>query len=287
MTKKMHKYSGKKLSRGEPPNFLGQHLLHNKRLLKEIVDQAAVSKTDTVVELGAGKGALTTILSQRAGKVLAVEYDDKYADYLKRITAHCPNTKVIQQDIMKIILPKGKFVVVSNIPYSITTPIMKLLLSNPSSGLQRGVIVMEKGAAKRFTGEQMKNAYVLLWRMWFDIHYVQSISRNHFSPPPSVESAMITIRRKAAPIIPVKDYLAFRGLAEYVLREPNAVMAPVLRGIFTSPQLKHLRRELKVGSDVPVWALSERQWGLVFQAMKRYVPQPLWPRVRKKDVNRY
>ena len=110
MTKKIHKYSRKKLSRGEPPNFSGQHLLHNKKLLNEIVELANISTKDTVLELGAGKGALTTILNQSAGKVLAVEYDIKFVDILKRKTAQEQNTNIIHQDIMKIQLPKGKFV---------------------------------------------------------------------------------------------------------------------------------------------------------------------------------
>ncbi|MDE1455669.1 rRNA adenine N-6-methyltransferase family protein, partial [Bacillus paralicheniformis] len=60
MKKKNHKYRGKKLNRGEYPNFSGQHLMHNKKLIEEIVDRANISIDDTVLELGAGKGALTT-----------------------------------------------------------------------------------------------------------------------------------------------------------------------------------------------------------------------------------
>lgn len=97
---------------------------------------------------------------------------------------------------MKIHLPKEKFVVVSNIPYAITTPIMKMLLNKPANGFQKGVIIMEMGAAKRFTSQFVKDDYVLAWRMWFDICYIRKISRNNFSPPPKVDSAMITITRK-------------------------------------------------------------------------------------------
>ncbi|WP_313957682.1 rRNA adenine N-6-methyltransferase family protein, partial [Staphylococcus epidermidis] len=80
-----------------------------------------------------------------------------FVEVLKKKTAQSQNTKIIHQDIMKVHLPKEKFVVVSNIPFSITTPIMKMLLSNPSTGLQRGVIVMEKGAAKRFASNFVKD----------------------------------------------------------------------------------------------------------------------------------
>lgn len=159
---------------------------------------------------------------------------------------------------MKFHLPKGNFIVVSNIPYSITTPIMKKLLSNPSSGFQKGVIVIEKGAAKRFTSDFIKNSYVLNWRMWFDNEYFKTISRNNFSPPPRVDSALIVIRRKKRSIISNKDYLVFRGLAEFALRKPHADINTVLRGIFTKPQLKYLKRNLGIKEDVSIGSLSER-----------------------------
>ncbi|MBO0992960.1 23S ribosomal RNA methyltransferase Erm [Bacillus sp. SD088] len=281
MTKRTYKFSGEKLSRGKPPNFSGQHLMHNKRLINEIVDKANVSQKDVVLELGAGKGALTTVLNQRAGKVLAVEYDVKFVDILKRKTADNPNTKILHEDIMKIRLPKEKFVVVSNIPYSITTPIMKMLLNKPSSGFQKGVIVMEMGAAKRFTSKSVKDYYVLAWKMWFDICYVRKISRNNFSPPPKVDSAMITITRKKEPIVPHKDYLIFLGLAQYGLKHPQATIGVALKGIFTPPQLKQLRRNLGVTNDTSIGLMTASQWGVVFNTMIKYVHRPLWPRVRK------
>ena len=58
--------------------------MHNKKLIAEIVNQANITREDTVLELGAGKGALTSVLSQRAGKVLAVEYDHELVDILKQ-----------------------------------------------------------------------------------------------------------------------------------------------------------------------------------------------------------
>lgn len=282
MTKRRKRYQNRKFTTGNPPNFSGQHLMHNKKLINEIVDRANVSPKDTVLELGAGKGAITTVVNQRAGKVLAIEYDAKFVDILKRKTAENPNTKIIHQDIMKIHLPKEKFVVVSNIPYSITTPIMKMLLNNPSSGFQKGIIVIEKGAAKRFTSKSVKDDYVLFWRMWFDISYVRNISRNNFSPPPKVDSAMISITRKKEPIIPNKDYLVFFGLTQYALKLPKASVGIALKGIFTPPQLKHLRRNLGVTNETPIGLLTPTQWGIVFNTMIKHVQRPLWPRVKRK-----
>ncbi|MFS0646305.1 23S ribosomal RNA methyltransferase Erm [Siminovitchia sp. 179-K 8D1 HS] len=280
MNKKIDKRT-KKINRGQSPNFSGQHLMHHKKLIHEIVDQAKIGIHDTVLDLGAGKGALTTVLNQKAGKVLAVEYDRKFIEVLKRKVTHNPNTKVIHQDILKLRLPNEPFIVVSNIPYSITTPIMKMLLNKPSSGFQRGVIVMEKGAAIRFTSKYVKDSYVIAWRMWFEIRYVKGISRNSFSPPPKVDSAMITINRKAKPIVPVADYKIFWGLADYVLKKPALSIDTALRGVFTPPQMKHLKRKLGIKSDFPVACLSESQWGIIFETMVKHVPRFRWPKIKK------
>ncbi|MXQ52160.1 23S ribosomal RNA methyltransferase Erm [Shimazuella alba] len=282
MTKKIKEYNTK-TSGGKSSNFSGQHLIHNKKLIHEIVDQAKVSIHDTVLDLGAGKGALTAILNQKAGKVLAVEYDSKFVDILKRKVTQNPNMRVFHQDILKMHLPKEPFIVVSNVPYSITTPIMKMLLNKPSSGFQSAVIVMEKGAARRFTSRLVKDPYIIAWRMWFDIRYVKGISRRNFSPPPRVDSAMITIKRKKKPIIPVADYLIFRGLVDYVLKNPRLTIDLALKGVFTPPQIKYLKRNLGIKNDFPITSLSEHHWGIIFETMVKHVPKFRWPKIKKRN----
>lgn len=282
MTRKNRKR--KQLNCGEFPNFSGQHLMHNKHLIHEIVNLANVNKNDVVLDLGAGKGALTTVLSQKVGKVFAVEYDPEFVEYLQNKFVQNPNVKIIHQDILKLRLPKEPFVVVSNIPYAITTPIMKMLLNNPSSRFQRGVIVMEKGAAKRFTAKTVKDPYVMAWRMWFDIRYVKDISRKNFSPPPQVDSALITIKRKIKPLVSYNQYLTFWGLVEYVLKNHRLPVDFALEAIFTAPQMKRLKKTLRIKSDHPVGSLSEQQWAIIFETMVKYVPKYRWPKLRKEKL---
>src|SRR5690606_32335497 len=127
--------------RRQPINYPGQHFMHNKSIIREMIQLARVSKDDTVIDIGAGKGAVTTLLAQKADKVIAIEYDRDLVDVLRSKTVACNNVKVIHRDIMITHLPRHNYLVVANIPYSITTSIMKKLLNNPMSGLQRAVIV--------------------------------------------------------------------------------------------------------------------------------------------------
>ncbi|MCL1630790.1 23S ribosomal RNA methyltransferase Erm [Sporolactobacillus sp. CPB3-1] len=275
MRKTRHRYSNKKLSRGEPPNFTGQHLMHNKRTVQDIVNKASIRKSDTVIEFGAGKGALTSELAHRSNHVLAVEIDEKFVAVLNKKLASYENVKIIKQDILSVHLPRKEFIVVSNIPYAITTPIMKMLLNHPKRKLVRGIIVMEKGAARRFVSRRIKDAYVLQWRMYFDLRIERTIPKTHFSPPPKVESAMLSIRRRDKPIIPIQYAEQFRTLAKALLRKPDESAGTVLACLFTAKQLKHLRRRLSIKDECKVGCLSEEQWGIIFNTVIKYAPHHL------------
>lgn len=287
MVCRSRKHDKQRTSGIDPPNFLGQHFMHNKKLIQDIVAQAQIEPHETVVELGAGKGALTYALAERAHKMIAVEYDERLVEELKQKAQSYPNLVIIQGDILKIRLPREKFVVVSNIPYAITTPILKMLLNNPSSGFQRGLLVVEKGAAKRFTSKFVKDSYVALWRLYFNVQYRKTISRYSFSPPPRVDSALLKIARKEKPVLHPKVWIAFWGLADYVLREPWAPIDEALRGIFTRPQITHLRRNLGISSDFATGFLSEWHWGLIFETMLQHVPRERWPRINRKKLSPY
>lgn len=272
----------KKSRRNVPPNFLGQHLLHHRKTIDEIVRIANVNTQDIVLDLGAGKGALTNLLSHKAKKVLAVEYDEKFIGILKDKFRDKENTIIIQQDILKLKLPKEDFIVVANIPYAITTPILKKLLNDPVSNFQKGVILMEKGAAKRFTSKFVKDPYVIAWRMWFDLRFEKSVPRKYFSPPPRVDSAIVSITRKKKPLVPYQERFNFWGLVDYALRYPNVCIDDALRGVFTVPQIKQLKRNLKINSEIPVGTLSAQQWAIIHETMIKYVPKFRWPKVRKE-----
>ncbi|EKU92901.1 rRNA adenine N-6-methyltransferase [Alloiococcus otitis] len=282
--KRKNKYHSKKFRNGNSPNFSGQHMLHNKKMIKDIVNLAHISKSDLVLELGAGKGALTKVLSNQAGRVLAVENDKKYISELQQLELQ--NTKIIQQDILKISLPRKPYIVVSNIPFAITTPIMKMLLFKPSSPLQSGLIIIEKGAAKRFKSNFVKDSYVVAWKMWFDIQYVKTIAKNNFSPKPRVDAALIKITRKTKPIVAYKDYLIFWGLADYLMKKPKLPIDLALEGIFTKAQIRHLKKGLQLKKELTVGNLSEKQWGFIFETMKQHVPKFRWPRIKKSKLKR-
>lgn len=276
MTKKSNKHKYRNFNNGEPPNFNGQHLIHNKKLLTDIVKTAKISNKHLVLELGAGKGALTTVLNEKARKVWAIEYDSRFIKKLESLGLQ--NTIVIQKDILKIKLPREPFVVVSNIPFAITTDIMKMLLNDPKNSIQSAVIIMEKGAAKRFTSKSVKDWYVMAWRMWFDIRIERGISKDHFSPPPRVDTAMVSIVRKKESLISYKYVKTLHSLLAYGLKYSTVPVNDFLRSIFTAPQAKKVRAAIKVSPENTMKSLNEEHWAIICNTMVQYVPPHFWPK---------
>jgi 23S rRNA (adenine-N6)-dimethyltransferase len=266
----------------EGPNFSGQHLLHNKKIVEDVIKRAKITKKDTVMEIGAGKGALTLPLAEKAGRVLAVENDEGFVQVLKRKTHIFPNVKIINRDIMTCHLPKEPFSVVASIPYAITTPIMEKLLNHPGTPLTKASIVMENGAAKRFTSFPISNPKILMWRMWFDLKVERVISRSNFSPPPKVDSAVLSLRKKPNPPVSAKDHKRFYSLAVYGLQHPQLSFHEALKGIFTAAQIKHVARNAGIKRPQPICCLNESQWGIVFRAMIDHVEPYRWPIKTKK-----
>ncbi|UFJ39315.1 23S ribosomal RNA methyltransferase Erm [Brevibacillus humidisoli] len=266
----------------EGPNFSGQHLLHNKRVIQEMIQLAGITSADTVLEIGAGKGAFTLSLAERAKHVLAVEYDPVFVEVLRKKAEGYRNIKVIERDILKTSLPRDPFSVVASIPYSITTPILEKLLYPPSSAIQRAVLMIEYGAAKRFTANSIINPRILKWRIWFEMKLIRVVGRSHFSPPPRVDSAILRVRRRSSPLVASHHHSRFVALAEYGLRCPELPIYEALNGVFTPPQLKHVLRDVGRERDAPICSLNEDQWGVVFLAMLRHVEPHRWPKKQRR-----
>lgn len=265
-------------------NFSAQHLLINKQLSKDMIDMAKITPNDTVIDIGAGKGAITFPLAKRAARVIAVENDPVFAEKLLDKMQGVANIRMNRQDFLQFNLPKSPFSVVANIPFSITTPILGKLLDDPAVPLQRAVLIMEKGAAKRFTSVRITNPRILKWRMWFDLRLVRTVSPDHFSPPPKVESAIVTIFRKQSPLVPLQAHARFMALATYILQQPQAPVFAALQGVFTPSQIKHVVKALRLERNQAVSSLNEQQWGQLFHSMLRYVDPSRWPKVPKKKM---
>ncbi|WP_165867398.1 23S ribosomal RNA methyltransferase Erm [Paenibacillus pinisoli] len=260
------------------PNFTAQHLLHHPETIRQLIRSARLSSADTVLDIGAGKGSLTFPLADQAGKVIAVETDAEFVRVLRAKAEGDPRIRIIHGDFRLIRLPKEAFHVAANIPFSITTPILEKLLGPEGRAFQRGVLIVEKGAARRLTQSETGDPRLLLWRMHFVLKMQSVIPRAHFAPPPRVDAAVLRIERREHPMIPVQHSARFVGFAKHMLREPRLAAAHALRGIFTPAQIKASMQLANVSREQPVRSLTLEQWASLFCSMLQHVAPHRWPK---------
>ncbi|MFD1926722.1 16S rRNA (adenine(1518)-N(6)/adenine(1519)-N(6))-dimethyltransferase RsmA [Sporosarcina siberiensis] len=186
---------------------LGQNFLIDPNVLRNIVSHAGLTKQTGVIEIGPGIGALTEHLARGAGKVVAFEIDNRLLPVLEDTLSPYDNITVIHQDILKVDLLQvmeehfadyDDVVVVANLPYYVTTPIiMKFLLDKvPISGM---IIMMQKEVADRITAKPGTKAYGSLSiaiQYYMDADVAMIVPKTVFIPQPNVESAVLRLIRK-------------------------------------------------------------------------------------------
>lgn len=203
---------------------LGQNFLVDENVIDFIVEQADLTKEDTVIEIGAGIGFVTEQLVKYAGKVIAIELDEQAIEQLKKIDTD--NLEIIHQDILKTDiseLANGKKVkIVANIPYYITSPILAHLLGeiddldnkNRKSISEIILMVQEEVAIRMSANEKSPNkAYGLLTvlsQFWANCRILKQVKAKSFYPAPKVNSALVKLVVNDKPRLELSDYSYFR-----------------------------------------------------------------------------
>jgi 23S rRNA (adenine-N6)-dimethyltransferase len=179
--------------RHAPPNPAGAHLLAD-HLAARLVRDAAVDPADLVFDLGAGFGALTLPLARTGARVVAVERQPWVARALAARTARYPNVTVVTGDAMEVPLPRRPFRVVANIPFAITTGLLRRLVA---SRMAAADLVVEAGAARRLTADADRRE-LAAWHRRFEFTVAGVIPARCFRPPPRVDAAILRLRRRTA-----------------------------------------------------------------------------------------
>ncbi|MCJ7581308.1 MAG: 16S rRNA (adenine(1518)-N(6)/adenine(1519)-N(6))-dimethyltransferase RsmA [Candidatus Aminicenantes bacterium] len=184
---------------------LGQHFLKDKKALEKIVSLINPQPEETLFEIGPGKGALTFLLTPKAGKVFAIEIDGHLASFLKESAPK--NLQVLEEDILevsfkKLLPPSSQIKLVGNLPYSISTPILFKVMEEQSV-FSECHFLLQKEVARRICALPGSKAYAPLsiyFDNFFSTHLHFTLGPSAFSPPPKVDSAFISLIKRPAPL---------------------------------------------------------------------------------------
>ncbi len=212
---------------------LGQHFLTDKRILGRIADALRLTGAETVVEIGPGRGALTDILAERAGRLVAIEYDRALAELLRRRYAKRGNVIIAEADVLEVSLGElaaGPYVLAGNVPYYITTPILFHALTPPRA--ERAVYLVQKEVADRLSAEPGSKEYGALTVNVAAVARAETLFKvpaGAFSPPPKVESAVVRITPLSTPLITPEKERPYRVLVQGAFGLRRKQMRRVIR----------------------------------------------------------
>jgi 16S rRNA (adenine1518-N6/adenine1519-N6)-dimethyltransferase len=219
-----------------PRKRFGQHFLTDPRILGRIADALTITPEDTVIEIGAGRGALTRQLVSRARRLIAIEVDRDLAAALRDEYDGDPRVTILARDVLEVdfgATAAGPYLLAGNVPYNITTPILFHALERPRP--RSSVFLVQREVADRVVAAPGSEAYGALSANVQAVARAELLFRvapGSFTPPPSVESAVLRISPLENPLIVASEEREYRAMVVGAFGFRRKQMGRVVRGLW-------------------------------------------------------
>lgn len=247
-----------------------QNFLKDPKFVKSLVEKSDINNNDLVVEIGPGKGIITEQLSTVAGHVVAIEADSKLSNRLQTQFNTAGNVTIINSDFMKWNLPRDPYKVFSNIPFNMTSDIIKKLTTDRYSPDKIYLIIQDK-AAFRYMGKPRDNQVSILMKPWYETKILSNIDRREYVPTPKVDTVLIEISRRKNPIIDISMKQKYRDFVIYGFNQWKPTILDSYSNIFTSKQRTIIEKQLGIRGLKPS-DLSINMWVELFKIFDQFVP---------------
>lgn len=247
-----------------------QNYIKDKSVASDTIRCMEINSNDLVLEIGPGKGILTEFIRQKALRVIGIEKDPKlFADLKLKF----PQVTFINQDFLDYHLPLEKYKLVGNIPFGITTNILKRALDskNPPESIS---FIMQREAALRFLGEDYRgdkeNIFSLRYKPWFKSEIVKVFERSDFTPIPKVEIVLLNITKRNVARLDSNlksDYLDF---ISYCLSANARDVEHMLKKVFSNKQTQIVSERYVLGLNSRPSELKFDQWLAIFETFMQH-----------------
>lgn len=245
-----------------PNKSLGQHWLKDREVLAHIADCADIQPNDTVLEIGPGLGTLTSELLRRAKNVVAVEFDEALA---AKLPAQFPgkNLEVIHSDILSFnlsTLPEN-YKVVANVPYYITSKIVKLLMTAQNKPAVT-VLLVQKEVAQRIAAEPGDMSILAVSAQIYATATLGNIvPAEMFTPPPKVDSQVVVLKTAESWVTPDNEKAFFRLVKAGFSSKRKKLRSSLSAGLgISKEQAEALCAKAGISADWRAESLSTAQW---------------------------
>ncbi len=221
----------------EPDPQKQQHFLKSERILNDEVAVAKLTKKDRVVEIGAGDGRLTKLIAKKAGSVTAYETDEKFKDELENLELE--NVIFTFHNALDDSW-KGHNKIVSNIPYSLSEPVIMKAIKDDVKEIT--LIVGEK-FANLLKDKETKIGVIA--DLYFSTDFIQKIGKAEFEPPPRVDSCLVHMKRKK----PTEAELVIQSIIEKESKTKNAIIMVLQKYGKTKNQARKIIDEMRLNAE--------------------------------------
>jgi 16S rRNA (adenine1518-N6/adenine1519-N6)-dimethyltransferase len=214
-----------------PKKSLGQHWLTDEVSLHAMLLAADVQPEDTVLEVGPGLGPLTSLLVESADEVIAVEFDEDLARGLsKRVSAD--NLRVVQSDILRFDLTtlRPDYKVVANIPYYLTSKLVRVLSESPNPPLVAALLVQKEVAERLAAKPGQLSILGVTSQFYFEVSLDREVKAELFTPPPKVDSQIVVLKRRPQLLFPDVDTKEFFRIVKAGFGEKRKTLLNSLSG---------------------------------------------------------
>ncbi len=244
------------------PLWAGQNFLTSGAVIRRLVDCSDIDSQDLVLEIGPGKGHITRELLARCGSLVATELDPALCRKLQERFGEREGFRLRQGDFLKMPLPPGAYKVFANIPFSHTTGIVHKLTRTPNPP-ECAWLIVERGAAKRFAGKPRESLASLSMRPFFQVRIAALVPRDAFHPAPRVDAALLELRLKKQPDLPMGRQASYLAFVERGWKQG-------FRGLLTPRQISTALK--RAGLPLPGEDANMKyvQWLCLFRAYQAY-----------------
>ena len=241
---------------------LGQNFLIDNNVINKIIDEVSACEDDLIIEIGPGRGALTSKLKNKGCNVIAYELDRDLSNILSKLEDN--KLHVIYGDFLKSNINDdiknikyNNLYLIGNLPYYITTPIIEHIISQDLD-FKKFTIMVQKEVADRFLAKPKSKNYgymTLLLNYYFELEKVCDVSKYAFVPVPKVESAVVSFRpRENKPEVDISKYKVF---LKNVFRQKRKTLKNNIGGIYDWDKLKKVLAQRNILEQVRAEELSE------------------------------
>jgi 16S rRNA (adenine1518-N6/adenine1519-N6)-dimethyltransferase len=255
---------------------LGQNFLHDANVLQKIAAAGQLIKSDAVLEIGPGLGPLTELLLGQAGEVLAIEKDKRLEEVLRDRFKEVTHFKLLHDDALEYLRAHkaedwSKWKVVSNLPYSVASPIL-VELAQLAHGPERIVATLQLEVARRLMAQAADEDYgllALLVQVRYEVADYFKVPPTCFFPPPDVDSACVTLLRRPVPLVEAHLQRPFEKIIRRGFSQRRKIFLKLLKADWPEQKLKETFEAMQLDPKIRAERLSIGQFAEMARLLTR------------------